>query len=265
MSGSADRFRPLQALAGDECRRVRDLVGRHAVFSLYLESGLEAVAGGDRSRSFLLGRAGAGVALAIEFDDVSVRTVIGHLDDDELAAACAVGRRAELHVAPDMRGAVTALCEGRVLADQTIRYFGRPVGPGGVADPRCRRLAAGDYPTATSLFRAHHPATIFSRWMLDETLIGLFEAGELVACGGVVVRHRGLAAANLGNFLTVPARRGEGLARVVMATLLASLAADGITLATLGATAENRAACRSYEAMGFTLIEERAELVVGPG
>ncbi|HEY9567336.1 MAG TPA: GNAT family N-acetyltransferase, partial [Thalassobaculum sp.] len=75
----------------------------------------------------------------------------------------------------------------------------------------------------------------------------------------------GLATVNLGNFLTVPARRGEGLARTVMGTLLATLAGEGIRLATLGATAENRAACRSYEAVGFELLEERAELVVGAG
>lgn len=260
----ADRFRPLWALADAEIRRVRTVVGSHPVFRLYLESGLAAAADGDRSRSVLIGGAGAGVVLAIEFDDVTVRTVIGRLDDDELAGACAVRRRTELHVEPDLRATVLRLCGGGVLADQTIRYYRRPVGAEPPADPRCRRLAADDYAMAAAFFRAHHPATIFSRWMLDETLVGLFEAGELVACGGVVVRHAGLSTANLGNFVTVPARRGQGLARVVMGTVLSSLAADGIGLAVLGATAGNVAACRSYEAVGFAPLDERAELVVGP-
>lgn len=265
MIGSADRFRPLHALTGPERTRVRDLLGGHPVFRLYFESGLEAAAAGDRSRTILFGRAGAGVVLAIEFDGVTVRTVVGRLEPDELAAACAVGRRAELHVAPALRPAVAALCDGRLLADQTIRYYARPVGAEPAPDPRTRRLVADDYRGAAALFRAHHPATIFSRWMLDETLIGLFEDGALLACGGVVCRHDGLGTVNLGNFLTVPERRGQGLARVVMGAVLSTLAADGIRLATLGATAENRAACRSYEAMGFTLLDERAELVVGPG
>lgn len=263
--GSADRFRPLHELSTPERRLVGDVVGGHPVFRLYWMAGLEAAASGDRSRSVLLGRAGAGAALAIEFDDVTVRTVIGRLDDDELAAVCSLHRRAELHVAPALRSVVLAHCDGRVLADQNIRYYARPVGSEPASDPRCRRLAGGDHAMAAGFFRAHHPATIFSRWMLDDTLIGLFEHGELVACGGVIGRHAGLATVNLGNFVTVPARRGEGLARIVMGALLSALAADGIRLATLGATAENRAACRSYEAMGFTMIEERAELVVGPG
>ena len=60
-------------------------------------------------------------------------------------------------------------------------------------------------------------------------------------------------------------RRGKGLARAVMRTLLSSLHADATRHATLCATAENRAACRSYEAVGFTLIDECAELIVRPG
>jgi len=262
---TADAFRPLADLASGDIVVLRAIVDRHPVFRLYLESGLEAAAGGDRSRAALIGRSRAGAVLAIDFDDVTVRTVVGRLDDDELAAACAVDRRAELHVEPALRGRVAALCGGRVLADQTIRYYSRPVGADMVADPRCRHLGPADYAMLAGFFRAHHPATIFSRWMLEETLVGLFEDGALLACGGVVARHAGLATVNLGNFVTVPVRRGEGLAREVMATLLATLAAGGVRRATLGATAENRAACRSYEAMGFALLEERAELVVGPG
>lgn len=260
---TADGFRPLARLGPDEREALRAVVGGHPVFRLYLESGLEAADAGDRSRSVLPGRAGKGAVLAIDFDDVTVRTVVGRLDDDELAAACAVPRRAELHVAPELRPAVATLCRGRILADQRIRYYRREVRPA-VPDPRCRRLGVDDYAMLAGHFRAHHPATIFSRWMLDETLVGLFENGELAACGGVIARHRGLATVNLGNFVTVPERRDQGLARVVMATLLSTLAGEGIRIATLGATAENRAACRSYEAMGFELIEERAELVVGP-
>ena len=262
---SADGFRQLAGLSTEECAAVRALLGDHPVFRLYFEAGLDAARAGERNRSVLLGRDGAGAVLAIEFDDVTVRTVVGRIAADELAAVCRTGRRTELHVAEALRPKVLGLCDGQVLADQTIRYYARPVGIEPPPDPRCRRLTAGDYETAAALFRAHHPSTIFSRWMLDDVLIGLFEGGRLAACGGVITRHAGLSTVNLGNFLTVPEHRGRGLARVVMAAVLGSLAAAGIRLATLGATAENRAACRSYEAVGFELIDQRAELVVGPG
>jgi ribosomal protein S18 acetylase RimI-like enzyme len=265
IEGSADGFRRYRTLEEAERERLRAIVGAQPVFRLYLESAIEAAAAGDLSRSVLIGRAGEGAALAIEFDEVTVRTVAGTLDDDELTLACAVGRRAELHVPPALRAAVIARCGTGVLADQSIRYYRRPVDAGAAPDPRCRRLDAGDYAAAAELLRTHHPATVFSRWMLDDTLIGLFEDGELVACGGVIARHRGLSTVILGNFVTASERRGQGLARAVMRSLLASLHADGIGLVTLCATAENRSACRSYEAMGFVQFDECAELVVGPG
>ncbi len=260
----AHGFRPYCALDAAGRALLRAIVGPHPVFRLYLESAIEAAAGGDRSRSVLIGRSGAGAALAIEFDEVTVRTVVGSLDDDELAAVCSVGRRAELHVPEALRAAAVARCGSGILADQGIRYYRRAVDPGPPPDPRCRRLGTGDYAAVAALLRVHHPATVFSRWMLDDTVIGLCEDGRLVACGGVIARHVGLSTVVLGNFVTAAERRGEGLARTVMRRLLSSLWTDGIRLATLCATAGNLAACRSYEAMGFEAMGEGAELVIGP-
>lgn len=262
---AAAGFRPLADMSQGDRRDVRRLLDGHPVFRLYLEAGLDAARGGDRSRSILVGRNGAGVVLGIAFDDVTVRTVIGTVEADELAMACTVDRRAELHVAEPLRSRLAALCSGRIVADQSIRYYVRSIQLEPAPDRRCRTLGAADYEAVAALYRAHHPSTIFSRWMLGDLLIGLFDGNRLVACGGVIVRHAGLSIANLGNFLTVPDRRGQGLARIVMAALLSKLDADGIQMATLGATAENRAACRSYEATGFRLLEQRAELVVAPG
>jgi GNAT superfamily N-acetyltransferase len=256
-------FRGLAELSDAERARIRARLAGHPLFRLYFEAGLDAAARGDHSRSALIG-GGDGVVLSIDFDAMTVRTTIGSLTSAELDAACAVARKAELHVEPGHREAALARCAGRVLSDQTLRYYHRPVGAEPDPDRRCRRLTQADYPKVAALFADHYPTTIFSRWMLDDTLIGLFEDGDLVACGGVVARHAGLATVNLGNFLTVPARRGRGLARVVMAAVLASVAADGIRLATLGTTLENRAAWRGYEAAGFAVLEERSELIVAP-
>ncbi|EDP61209.1 hypothetical protein BAL199_04254 [alpha proteobacterium BAL199] len=261
---STDGFRQLADLSEGERHAVRRLFDGHPVFQLYLEAGLASVSGGDRSRTILVGRKGIGAALGIEFDDVTVRTIVGSLDPDELVVACSVDRSAELHVAASLRERIVALCGGRVVADQNIRYYLRPIEDEPMPDPRCRRLGEADYEVVAALYRAHHSATIFSRWMLDDLQVGLFDDARIVACGGVIARHAGLSIANLGNFVTVPERRGRGMARIVMGALLSALAVDGIRLATLGATAENQAACRSYEAMGFVLLEERAELVVCP-
>lgn len=256
-------FTGLADLSEAERGRIRARLAGHPLFRLYFEAGIDAAAKGDRSRSALIG-GDDGVVLSIDFDAMTVRTTIGSLTPAELGAVCAVARRAELHVEPGHREAVLACCAGRILSDQTLRYYHRPVGAEAKPDRRCRRLTQTDYPMVAALFAEHYPTTIFSRWMLDDTLIGLFEGGDLVACGGVVARHARLATVNLGNFLTVPDRRGRGLARVVMSAVLAALAADGIHLATLGTTLENRAAWRGYEAAGFTVLEERSEFIVAP-
>ena len=96
---STDGFRQLADLSEGERHAVRRLFDGHPVFQLYLEAGLASVSGGDRSRTILVGRKGIGAALGIEFDDVTVRTIVGSLDPDELVVACSVDRSAELHVA----------------------------------------------------------------------------------------------------------------------------------------------------------------------
>src|SRR3546814_13741186 len=105
-------FRALADLAAGERAALRAVVGGHPVFALYLESGLQAADAGDRSRSALIGRAGAGIAMAIDFDDVAVTTVVGRLDGDELAVVCAVGRRTELPVVPGLRQHLLEPCVG---------------------------------------------------------------------------------------------------------------------------------------------------------
>lgn len=260
--GSADGFRPLWTLSGAERGVVRLVLSSHPLFRLYFESGLES---GDGNPSVLVGGAGAGVVLAIEFDGLTVRTIVGDLAAGELAAACRSSRRVELHVASGHLDVMLATCGSRLISRQTARYYRREVGVELRPDPRCRQLTAADYDMVAAFFAAHYPATIFSRWMLDDMLVGLFEADRLLACGGVASRHAGLSTVNLGNFLTLPSRRGEGLARAIMGAVLASLADDGIRLATLATTAENQTAWRAYEAMGFTLLEERFELLVESG
>jgi ribosomal protein S18 acetylase RimI-like enzyme len=57
------------------------------------------------------------------------------------------------------------------------------------------------------------------------------------------------------------AARGHGLAKAVAATLAHRLADEGVGI--LGATDENPAACRAYEAIGFHCFDRRVQLNLG--
>jgi ribosomal protein S18 acetylase RimI-like enzyme len=113
-----------------------------------------------------------------------------------------------------------------------------------------------------ALFRSY-PATIFSAWMLDGVLMGLFEGDELCCCGGVVVESKSLELANLGNFLTQPQWRRRGLAKVVAKSLIHKLERDGYRCFLLATTEDNKPAQRVYDELGFRVFEERPQLNVG--
>jgi ribosomal protein S18 acetylase RimI-like enzyme len=150
--------------------------------------------------------------------------------------------------------------DGRIGAVRRLRYY-LQIGPTGARrDPRCRSLGPGDLGVLQEFYRRYYAGTIFSAWMLDQPFFGIVEDGEIVAAGGVVAWHRELRAANLGNFLTRPDRRGKGLARAITATVLAELEELGFEEFTLGTYEENAAACRAYEAVGFRVLEQRLEL-----
>jgi RimJ/RimL family protein N-acetyltransferase len=128
------------------------------------------------------------------------------------------------------------------------------------SDPRCRRLEPEDESIVAVFFARHYASTIFSSWMLAQHFYGLFEQNELRACGGVVVSSRKIGSANLGNFLTSPDHRGRGLAGAVASTLIHALEADGLHTFVLGTTEENLPARRTYERLGFHLVETRPQV-----
>ncbi|HET6222925.1 MAG TPA: GNAT family N-acetyltransferase [Dongiaceae bacterium] len=253
-------FVPTSALSGSDIADVRRIVAGHPVFALYFETALDALANGLDNRSALIGGARQGAILSIDFDGLTIRTTIGALTPAELALAPQTDRRAELHLAPAHLATVRRRCAARIEATRTLRYYRLDTTTDLIADPRCRRLGPADLVMVTDFYRRHYPATVFSRWMLDEAFLGLFADGELLACGGVISRNARLAAANVGNFLTHPAHRRRGLGRALVASLVELLAGDGVRRFLLGANADNIGACRAYEAVGFRLIEARPQL-----
>lgn len=253
-------FRPTSSLTDCEIAWLRGLLRPRPMFRLYFEAALEALAEGLDNRSYLLGEARRGMAFSMAFDAVTVRTTVGELCGGELREVAEVPGRAELHVEPEHLEAVREACGARIEVVKTLRYYRLCGRPSGDPDPRCRLLGEADFEAAARLFREHYPGTVFSSWMLALPFIGLFEDGELAACGGVHALDRGLGACILGNFLTQPARRGRGLAQAVARTLVLRLIELGYPDCLLGAAAENPAACRAYEAVGFRVLEERPQI-----
>ena len=251
-------MRPLGALAAADLALLSTLIGDHPVFKVYLAAGLKAERRGAGDRFALIGRERKGAALCVRFDGLDVRTAVGRLAADEEIALADTAQAAELHLEADAARRVASAVADRVGGREGLRYYRLDGRPDQAADGRCRLLGRADLAVVGSLFRAHYPAAIFSASMLDQPFLGLFNDGELLACGGVVAAAEQIA--NVGNFLTRPDARGRGLARAVAATLAHHLADQGMRVLTLGTTDENPAACRAYEAIGFRCFDRRVQL-----
>ena len=95
--------------------------------------------------------------------------------------------------------------------------------------------------------------------------VAVTSAGQVVASGGVVVNRHPPAPANadgriayITNMSTDPAFRRRGLARLILAEIMAWVQAQGITAAALHATGNER---WLYKSFGFT---ESPEMLCGP-
>ncbi|MEO3778968.1 GNAT family N-acetyltransferase [Micromonospora sp. B11E3] len=95
--------------------------------------------------------------------------------------------------------------------------------------------------------------------MLDTgRYVGVREAGELVAVAGVHVFSPTWRVAALGNVTTHPRARGRGLAAAAVAALCARLRGE-VDHVTLNVRADNAAAVRLYERLGFTRVADFTE------
>ena len=249
-------FRPVAGLFREQRAQVGALVAGHPVFALYWDAALDAAAAGDRSRSVRLEP--EGVVLGIDFDGLSIYTPIGGVGDAALLSLIADPRPLELHLTPDQAERLRPACGGRLVLEDGLRFYARPLADLPEPDPACRRMGPAELEPLRRFYAAHYPATVFSAWMLDLPFVAIVEDGCPVAAGGVLACAGGRAM--IGNFLVDPVRRGEGLAGRVLAALLAALEAESVTTALLATNDLNPAACRVYERAGFALIERRVQL-----
>jgi predicted GNAT family acetyltransferase len=105
-----------------------------------------------------------------------------------------------------------------------------------------------------------YPSTWFApRMLATDRYVGVRQQGQLVCVAGVHVWSPTRSVAVLGNVATLPELRGRGLARSVCAALCQLLLADGIKTIALNVRADNLAAIRSYEKLGFEPVAEYVE------
>jgi GNAT superfamily N-acetyltransferase len=253
---------PFSNLTASNVEQVRQLLAFHPLFSLYFEAGIDALARGEHNRSVLIGKAGRGVALSIDFSSLTVRTTVGALAEAELADVVAIDRPAELHLEHDHLEYARRLLGSRITAEKRLRYYQLKAPTGFAMDPRCRFLTRADERIVETFFRDFYLTTIFSSWMLDNPFMGLFEGGQLRSCAAVVVQNPRLGLANLGNFLTHPDRRGRGFAKAVARSLIHELEKAGLHGFLLATTDDNIPARQVYATLGFRVFEERPQLNV---
>lgn len=257
-------LRPLSALSPEERGWLTAFIADQPILSLYFEAALEDLAKGLDNRLVLIGRQRRGIVLGISFDASDAFTVFGALDDAELSSMAMRPRRAEVHVDNGVADKVQVLCGSRVADAFGMRIYTRGTDRSAPMDSRCRRLTIDDLADATHFYHAHYPQTVFSSWMLERPFLALFADDRIVAAAGVLAMSDKRRWAIIGNFLTDPARRGQGLAKVVGRGLISLLSAEGIEHVALVTTDENQVAWRVYESLGFSLAERRVQIDLKP-
>jgi ribosomal protein S18 acetylase RimI-like enzyme len=138
-----------------------------------------------------------------------------------------------------------------------------------VASPTAgtRRLNTGDVPALQALYAdgesvGESPDFFFPSMVADGVFHGIYEDSGLVAAAGTHVLAPEEGAAAIGNVYTRRDRRGRGLGRLVTGAVLGDLA--GVETIGLNVRADNDAALKLYESLGFTRHCQFYEAVAVP-
>ena len=124
-------------------------------------------------------------------------------------------------------------------------------------------LTPGDLAEVERFYASAYPGTWFQPRMLETgRYVGVRREGELVCVAGVHVWSPAWHVAALGNVATLPEARGAGLATAACARLCRMLLDDGIDTISLNVRADNAAAIRAYEKLGFAHAADYVEVVL---
>lgn len=122
-------------------------------------------------------------------------------------------------------------------------------------------LVPADLAEIERFYESAYPGTWFQARMLETgRYVGIRRDRELVCVAGVHVWSPRWRVAALGNVATLPAARGNGLATAACATLCRILLDDGIETISLNVRADNHAAIRAYEKLGFAHAADYVEV-----
>ncbi len=124
-------------------------------------------------------------------------------------------------------------------------------------------LSTSDLEEVERFYARAYPGTWFQARMLETgRYAGVRRDGELVCVAGVHVWSPAWRVAALGNVATLPEARGKGLATAACARLCRLLLDDGIDTVSLNVRADNAAAVRAYEKLGFAHAADYVEVVL---
>jgi ribosomal protein S18 acetylase RimI-like enzyme len=206
------------------------------------------------------------VALLYEGGDPPTLLALGRDDEGavgELASALAphLPGHVHAHLAPGLAPRLAP----RHVAGEPVRHFKMvlrdrvPLEDLEVADVVA--LGGADSSEIQDLVARAYPGNWFdARMLATGQYFGVRQQGELMCVAGVHVFSPRYGVAALGNVTTDPRRRGRGLARRATARLCRSLVTAGVQTIGLNVQAENEAAIRVYERLGFRVAAEYEEV-----
>ena len=141
-----------------------------------------------------------------------------------------------------------------LISDDVIR---------GIDTSKVALLQIADFDALETLYEASYPGHWFRRNMLETGPYAGVRAssGEIVSAGGAHVYSLDFGVATLGNIVTVPERRGEGLGRLVSAKLCQILSEKVETIG-LNVHADNQAAMHIYESLNFRKLTGYSEMTL---
>jgi predicted GNAT family acetyltransferase len=124
-------------------------------------------------------------------------------------------------------------------------------------------LSSSDLDEVERFYADAYPGTWFQARMLETgRYVGIRRKGRLVCVAGVHVWSPAWGVAAVGNVATLPEFRGSGLATAGCARLCRVLLDDGIDVVSLNVRADNAAAIRAYEKLGFTHAADYVEVML---
>jgi ribosomal protein S18 acetylase RimI-like enzyme len=223
-----------------------------------------------RTRWWGLQRAGELHAIALVYDGGDPPTLLALGREDGGAAGRllsllrdALPARVYAHLSPDLVDVLAprfaAEPHGRHLK-MTLRD---PASVREVDTTVVRSLGESDLLALQRLYARAYPGNWFdARMLATGRYFGVVERDAIVCVAGVHVYAPTLGVAALGNVTTDPHLRGRGLARTVTARLCAALVDEGITAIGLNVLADNAAAIRCYERLGFVAEAEYDEVML---